>query len=402
MSAPLEKPPLTVRFLLSHNLPGSITRIIADTASSFVRFGTPTSVWFPTVDWWDFKWFHLRKTKWSNRWRPMGRLALELLRNVPLRRKWVGLAYHRVDPRVKVGRFWVTPSFLDWRKGEVTVVIHSYQLPHVWSPHREVVSGVYVNYEKAMQSHSPEAAAWGRHRVALEQRFPVPRYACSEEARRAAERLGIPIQKVIYHGIDLKLFRPVSSPSDHPHRPLVVSLYCALHPQKGLDVGMEAIRNLKSVAPSVRLCSIGHLKEGQEKQFDHNYGYLHREAYAKAIQESDLFIYPSRYDGFPSPPLQAMSCGIPLVTTAVEGVTEYAVHEQNALLCRPGDSQALRRQILRLIEDRALRERFRENGPKTAQRFQEEWSAREFLKFLQGVYEGHYPSNHSSSAGVGL
>jgi hypothetical protein len=118
------------------------------------------------------------------------------------------------------------------------------------------------------------------------------------------------------------------------------------------------------------------------KLFDHNYGYLHGEEYVKAIQESDIFVYPSLYDGFPAPPLEALACGSALVTTAVEGVTEYAVDGENCLLCKPGNAVMMRDNVIRLVHDATLRERLRSNGPKTAKAYSVERSARQLLEFL--------------------
>ena len=268
----------------------------------------------------------------------------------------------------------------------MTVVLASYHLPHLRDSKAKLVSAVYVNLEKAMENPSDEEAAWTRHRVEIDRLISVPRFAASEEAKKAAQRLGISIRKVIYHGIDLALFYPIRSGRED-QSDVVISLYCDPHPQKGLDVGVEAFRGLKSADPSIRLCSIGRLKDGQKDLFDRNYGYLHGEDYARAIQESDILVYPSWYDGFPAPPLHAMACGVALVTTAVEGVSEYAVHEVNALLSEPGDVQGMQSNIVRLIQDRELRQRLQANGSKTALAFGLKESAVKLLEFLQEVYE---------------
>jgi len=380
----------SVRFILSNNLPGSATRFTADTATVFARLGVPTTVLFPAVDWWDFRLFSISRTKFPGKWKLILKLASEMVANVPFRRKWCGFKYHPVDPKVRAARYLLTPSALDWRENEVTVVHPPYLIPHLLRtiprPGIKLVSVLHMNLEKAMQSPHPETAAWFTHWVARDHFISVPRYTTSEAAKRAAERLGIQVRKVIYDGsVDLNLFRTASS--KRREGPLVITLYCDPTPQKGQAVGVEVFKKLKSVASDIRLCSLGHVMKEHASVFDHNYGYLHGEALVNAFQNSDIFVYPSFFDGFPAPPLQAMACGAALVTTAVEGVTEYGEHEHNCLLCDPGDVEGIQDQVLRLIQNRELREALQLNGPKTAERFSVESSARQLLEFLREVHE---------------
>jgi glycosyltransferase involved in cell wall biosynthesis len=385
----MENGKFAVRFLLSNNLAGSVTRITADTATVFARLGISTTVMFPAVDWWDHKLFIISRMKPADRWKSIVRLMGEVAVNVPFRTTWCGYRYHDVDPRVRVARFLMTPSAANWNEDEVAVVHPPYLVPHLLKaiPHSrtKLVVALHVNLEKAMNSSFSDVAAWYRSWVARERLTSVPRYVTSEESKKGAERLGIPIRRVIYNGIDLHQFRP-SGARAHAGPP-VISLYCDPNVQKGRAVGIEALRAVRSTVPHIRLCSIGHVSAEHAKIFDHNYGYLHGREYAAALQNSDIFVYPSLYDGFPAPPLQAMACGAALVTTAVEGVTEYGEHERNCLLCEPGDAAGMRDQLVRLIHNRELRETLQLNGPKTAERFSVDSSARQLLEFLKEVYE---------------
>jgi len=379
----------SVQFLLSHNLPGSVTRLTADTATVLAKLGIPTRVLFPAVDWWDYKIFTLSRMRWPGRSKELVKLAGEMLTRVPVRRTWCGFTYHPVHPAVQARRFLATPSAQDWPDQSVTVVHPPYVVPHLLKtmlrPGIAMVGAVHVNLEKAMRSEPPEAAAWYTHWVAFERFVSMPRYATSHDAKDAAERLGIPIRKVIYNGIDLDLFHPGDPVSRQG--PTVITLYCDPNVQKGLQVGLEAFKGLTVEKPGIRLCSIGHVTAEQGLLFDRNYGYLHGEAYADALRTSDIFVYPSLYDGFPAPPLQAMASGTALVTTAVEGLREYAVHGRNALVCEPGNADALRAQIVQLVHGHTLRERLRANGPITAEAFSVEHSSRQLLEFLNEVYE---------------
>jgi len=248
-----------------------------------------------------------------------------------------------------------------------------------------MVSGLHMNLEQAVQSPSDLVAAWYRHWVARERLICVPRFTSSLQAKEAAERLGIRVRRVIPDGTDLRLFRP---PENRLARKKpVVTLYCVHHPQKGQADGLEVLRQIKASIPDVQLHALGELFPGNETLFDRCHGYLHGEAYAEAVRESDIFIYSSRYDGFPAPPLQAMASGCALVVTAVAGVTDYAVSGQNALVVQPGDTAGLTEAVKRLIGDAGLRERLKSGGVETAQRYDVRTTARQLLEFLQEIYE---------------
>lgn len=101
------------------------------------------------------------------------------------------------------------------------------------------------------------------------------------------------------------------------------------------------------------------------------YRFLERisdEELAKLYSSADVFVSASWYESFPLPPIEAMACGAPVVTTRY-GTEDYAFHEKNALVVPPKDPKALAQAILRLLDDEDLREQFRKEGPKTAKQF---------------------------------
>jgi len=386
-----ERPPLAVRFVVSQNLPVSVTRLTATTASALARLGIPTTVVFPLVDWLDYKLLRIAWGRVGEKAAWMLRLLRELAWNLAFRRAWDGFRHYRADPRIHTVRYLLTPPAPPRGTREVTIVQHPYIIPHLLrsvTDHRApIVSVVYSNYELDLQSPIPEQAAWKRHCIAVERMLNVPRIAASERAKQAAERLGIRVDRVINVGTDLGLFRLPASRMPRPF--LTVTLFCATSPQKGQRIGSEAMRRLRVAGnTSIRLCSLGEVFPEGRELFDHNYGYLHGEAYVRAIQETDIFVYPSLSDGFPAPPLEAMACGCAVVTTAVEGLTEYAVDGENCLLCEPGDAKALLNALLRLIDDESLRVRLQHAGPKTAHAYRIEEKARELVAFCQELLDG--------------
>jgi glycosyltransferase involved in cell wall biosynthesis len=79
------------------------------------------------------------------------------------------------------------------------------------------------------------------------------------------------------------------------------------------------------------------------------------------------FVYPSLYEGFGLPPLEAMACGTPVLTSNVTSLPE--VVGDAGLLVDPYNVEAIAHGIRRLVEDSALREELRKKGLERAKQF---------------------------------
>ena len=86
---------------------------------------------------------------------------------------------------------------------------------------------------------------------------------------------------------------------------------------------------------------------------------------------ADAFAFPSLYEGFGLPPLEALACGTPTVVSNTSSLPE--VVGDAALQVDPTDVDALAEALVRLVTDAALRGRLRAVGPPQAARFS--WSA---------------------------
>ncbi len=89
---------------------------------------------------------------------------------------------------------------------------------------------------------------------------------------------------------------------------------------------------------------------------------------------ADLFVFPSHYEGFGLPPLEAMACGTPVVSSDAASLPE--VLGEAALLVPPGDRAALAGAMRSAVQDGELRARLRARGLERAAQFTWEQTAR--------------------------
>jgi glycosyltransferase involved in cell wall biosynthesis len=92
---------------------------------------------------------------------------------------------------------------------------------------------------------------------------------------------------------------------------------------------------------------------------------------------SDLFVYPSLYEGFGLPVLEAMACGAPVITSNVSSLPEVA--GEDAILVDPLDVDGLKAALLHLLQNEALRLSLRERGIVRAARFTWQHTAQKTL-----------------------
>ena len=101
---------------------------------------------------------------------------------------------------------------------------------------------------------------------------------------------------------------------------------------------------------------------------------------------ADLFVYPTRYEGFGFPALEAMACGTPVITTDISSLPEIV--GDAGLLITPDDEHALTTTIAKVLSDSTLYEQLRTKGLLQAKYFTWERTSRETLKVYQRVLEG--------------
>jgi glycosyltransferase involved in cell wall biosynthesis len=104
---------------------------------------------------------------------------------------------------------------------------------------------------------------------------------------------------------------------------------------------------------------------------------------AALLREATVFVYPSRYEGFGLPPIEAMAAGVPTVTTRAGSLPE--VCGDGAELVPPQDADALAAAIGRLLSDPAHRAALVDRGHRVAAGYDWDVTAARFAELLGRV-----------------
>lgn len=111
---------------------------------------------------------------------------------------------------------------------------------------------------------------------------------------------------------------------------------------------------------------IEYLKSLKKKKIIKFVGY--KQDVSKILKKTEIFCLPSYREGMPKVVLEALSSGVPVVTTNVPGCKESIMNNYNGLLCKPYDHLDLSKKIEKLILNKKLRKKFSMNASNYAKK----------------------------------
>jgi glycosyltransferase involved in cell wall biosynthesis len=213
---------------------------------------------------------------------------------------------------------------------------------------------------------------------------------------------GIPEERisVIYHGIDHEIFyprrgaRPFPFPyilfvgSEHPRKNLV-ALLRAFHQLKQ-DTRFKHLKLVKAgkaggEEDDFRARTLGLVRSlglNEEVVFT---GFVSEEELTNLYSHAECLVFPSLYEGFGWPPLEAMACGCPVITSNTSSLPEIV--GEAGIMVNPHDISALVNALSAVLTDPELREWLRRKGLNRASMFTWEKAARETLAVYNLVEE---------------
>jgi len=211
--------------------------------------------------------------------------------------------------------------------------------------------------------------------------------------------------EVVYNAIDERFLRGHASTGD---RQLIAERYQvtypfllyagSIRPHKNVVRIIEAFSALKTelekegAYPDLKLIIIGDDISGHPDlrrtvirsgvQNDVRFlGFVPIEVLRILYDNAKIFVFPSLYEGFGLPPLEAMAHGTPVVTSNTSSLPE--VTGKAAVLVNPENVFEIRRALHRVLTDNVLRERLKTQGFEQSQRFSWDKSAQRIL----GIYK---------------
>jgi len=220
-------------------------------------------------------------------------------------------------------------------------------------------------YEPITHGALAESSPLGRRLrgllAAASYRLPLAKLVTSAYLKRA---VGDPRARVMGHGVDLGVFRPCPRPM--AEGPVTVGVVARQGAVKGYPDFQAALALLPADTP-LRLLVAGDRDVMLPDRFAPRRVPSETEAEMAALyQACDVFVFPSRSEGFGLPALEALASGCALLSTDCGGVREFARPNENCLLIPPGDPAALAEALLRLVRDAELRRRLAAQGARDA------------------------------------
>jgi glycosyltransferase involved in cell wall biosynthesis len=196
----------------------------------------------------------------------------------------------------------------------------------------------------------------------------------SEHGRETAiERLGLDPARVegISMGVDLTQFSPEPGERDDELRPAAryVMYPANLWPHKNHERLLEALARVSDRELSLVLTgqAYGRLDALMARAAElgvgdrvRHLGHVPFEALPALYRGAEAMVFPSLYEGFGSPPLEAMACGCPVASSPAASLRE--VCGDAALMFDPHDPDAIASAIDRLLSDASLRQGLRVAG----------------------------------------
>ncbi len=169
----------------------------------------------------------------------------------------------------------------------------------------------------------------------------------------------------------------------------------SIEPRKNLLRLLQAYARLREVAPQWRLVIVGarniwlssplilEIDKMSLKPWVQFTGFIPESDLPALYNGADLFAFPSLYEGFGLPVLEAMRCGTPVVTSNLSSLPEVA--GDAAILVDPYDVEAIASAMQRALTDPALAQDLQRRGLEWSEGFTWERTARQTLALYQKV-----------------
>jgi len=322
------------------------------------------------------------------------------------------------DDRVKLITIpnYSSATRLVWEQTILPSIVHHEQIDLLHSPHytrplflrsQSVVTFHDMTFFLYPHLHTRIKRFFFPAAMRLSSKLADSLVAVSENTRQDAIRiLRIPSEKIktTALGVDSE-FHPISNEKfineikQRYNLPEEFILYIAtVEPRKNLALLLRSYARIiskdQNFLPLVVVGQFGwnyqevlkYVEDNHLEKVVHFTGYIPVEDLPGVYNAASIFCYPTLYEGFGLPPLEAMACGIPVITSAVSSLPEHV--GKAGVLLPPGDEHALSQALMDLAHDDEKREYYSRQGPIQASNFTWKKTAQLTLQIYRDTLTG--------------
>lgn len=205
--------------------------------------------------------------------------------------------------------------------------------------------------------------------------------------------------RIVYPGVDHSIYKKDNDKRilDHLNiedRDKIVMYVGSETPRMNFDVLLKAFAEVKKRLPDVKLIKIGESQSYGARESIVELidmlglkddviftGYVAEEYMPKWYNSADVLVYPCDYAGFGLPPLEAMACGTPVITSNTSSLPE--VVGDAGVMVDPKDHITMAEKIVQILEDDDLRSKMVSDGFERAKMFSWEEASRRILEIYR-------------------
>jgi glycosyltransferase involved in cell wall biosynthesis len=174
--------------------------------------------------------------------------------------------------------------------------------------------------------------------------------------------------EVIPPGIDLERWHPVPKQNKSPKRPLRILFVGGDFYRKGGEILIRACEKLPPGLVELHLVTKLEIPS-KNWVFVYNHLVPNSPDLLRLYQEADIFVLPTKAEAFGIAAVEAAAVGLPVIATAVGGLSDVVENQETGFLIPPYNEEQLLNHILILCEDPSLREKMGWAGRERAERF---------------------------------
>ncbi|MCE7699524.1 MAG: glycosyltransferase family 4 protein [Methanobacterium paludis] len=327
---------MKITFLLHVTEIGGGVRVVFEYANRLTERGHDVTIVYPLIDKKSIKSklnsvinmtkyispFHNHYPKWFD-------LKAKLLPVPTFKEKYIP------DADIIVATWWETAYYVssyEKNKGKKFYLIQHYE---TWGGPPDKVKKTYT-----MGLHNIVISSWIKEKL---------------------ENLGADIDAIILNGVNFNDFYPDKKMKKDDE--LRVLMPYRVEKWKGISDGVKAFKLVKEKFNNIKLVTFGPKPlEGELPEDVEFHVYPTGNELRKLYNSCDIFLFPSHCEGFGLPPMEAMACELPVVSTDVGAIKDIALPGKTALVSNPYEPIDLSKNIIKLIKNESLRKEIAKSG----------------------------------------